>query len=145
MGDEIYFLIYGAYAQSFGSLWRAGQNLTPIESNRAGFGWMHAGDGFDEGALPGAVLTHQGMDLSASDGEVHSFQSLNTGKAFSQPANLKQRRGGPARSIPGIRHRTSVFTFWKFRQGLGLLENAFLNRRSFWQLFVGHDRLDGIE
>ncbi len=66
MRDEIDFLIDGADAKRLRLLRRMGIDWFPFSQQSAAVAAINPGEDFDERALAGPVLAHEGVNLSAA-------------------------------------------------------------------------------
>ena len=64
----------------------------PLHGARIGL--QRPGEHFHEGALPGSVFTHKGVDLSCMDFEVDSIECHRGAEALSDATHFQARRRG---------------------------------------------------
>jgi hypothetical protein len=86
IGDEIDLLVNGADPGGLGFAGGAGMDGAAVHRGLPGVARVHAGQGFDQGALAGTVFTHQGVDFPASGAKIHAIQRNHAGEAFGQAA-----------------------------------------------------------
>lgn len=64
-----------------------------VEEDGSGLGLVDAGEHLDEGGLPGAVLSDEGVDRAGPDGEAHVVQGLDGAEAPGDVVRLESRSG----------------------------------------------------
>ena len=82
IGAEVDFLIHGGNAFFLGvqRVLIDHRAVDSVNVNLTGLEFVDAGQAFDQRGFTGAVLAHQGPDLSLFQGEIHTVQCLDAGK-----------------------------------------------------------------
>src|SRR5688572_23283738 len=70
-----------------------------LPADLAGVGLQHAIDDLDQGALAGAVLAEQGMDLTRQHRQVDAIVGQTTGKLLHDAAERQERDWSPRRPV----------------------------------------------